>query len=201
MNTLARALLVAVVVTLLGACGGGSSDSSTPSADRAGSAARTEVPPTAWTVDVCSKVTTWLDDLAKRASEIGTEPARQDNLERSRQRFVQLLGDAAAGTDRLLTSVDAAGKPAVEKGEAVSRDLRGSIERVRTSFADAQGRARSLPVDDLGRFQSAARDVLNGVLRAGEDLEATLKGLDEKHDAPELGTAFTTEPACSKLRE
>jgi hypothetical protein len=98
----------------------------------------------------------------------------------------------------MLQKVEAAGAPAVDDGEAIARDLREELAKIKPVFEGARESAEALP-DDPEAFVDAAQDLGSALAAGGGEVGGRLEATQEKYDSPELEKAFDEEPACQTL--
>lgn len=165
-----RWLAVTTVLVLLAGCGGPEG-----------------MDPQAWSKQFCGDLGSWADTV--QASATRRSPAQDD----PRQAFISFLDQIVRSTDDLLVKFDRLEKPAVENGEEAKREVRGGIERIRNSFADAKRKLEG--ATDLTAFQSALSSVT-------QDIRASGKAVDfqrVKQRSPDLHSALAKEPACNRF--
>jgi hypothetical protein len=180
----AAALASVAVVLAVAGCGGGSEGA----------------PARAWASDVCTAVGTWVEDFQARFEGLQQSVTPGMQSEEARTLLAEFYGDLAARTDELLGDLDAAGRPAVDEGAAISRDFRAPFESIRPALLDAQADAGQLPVDDEAAFQQAAAELDQSLEQAFDDAGEAFDRLDERQTS-ELDEAFDEEAACQKYRD
>jgi hypothetical protein len=181
-------LLVSVlaVASLVAACS--SSDSSKVSADE-------------WVTDICTSLSGWLEQLQQESTSL-QESVQADatgDLAAAKADLVEFMNGAVQSTDEMITEIDAAGVPDVDNGEELNDGLNDGLEDIRQAFADAQGQAEALPVNDQAAFAQGATELGESLQEAGTQAEEQLNDLGAKYDAPSLDQAFDDEPACQDL--
>jgi len=186
-----RSLLPALLVAALLAAGCGGSDKSEG------------VKPKAWASTVCTSLATWERDLkagAARLDKTLEKAAARRGLAGVRGELAGYLGRTVSRTDDVLKEVDRAGTPAGEDGDAVRGVVRQGLQKMRQILADAQGKARRLPVGDPKAF---VREVttLGAVIdraatRTGDRLD---RDLARRYGKTDIGRALNEEPACKRL--
>jgi hypothetical protein len=180
------ALAVAIfALAAASACGGGSESASGAS-------------PEEWSADVCGALSDWVADLNQRADEMQQATADSGSIPDARDRIVEFLDTTVTRTDAMLQTVEDAGAPAVDDGEAIARDLREELAKIKPVFEDARESAEALP-DDPEAFVDAAQDLGSALAAGGGEVGGRLEATQEKYDSPELEKAFNEEPACQTL--
>lgn len=187
--------LSAVVLLALAACGGGDGDGG----EEAGGGGEGRVEASAWTADVCGSVSSWLEDVEARSSEIGSSAQDAGSVEGIKRELVAFFDEMIDRTDRMVTEIERAGVPDVDDGDAIAEDFRTSMGPLREALADARDRAEKLPADDPEAFAQGAVALGEDVQNAGGDVQKAFDDLEQKYDTPELDQAFADEPACEKL--
>jgi hypothetical protein len=181
---LALAVLVTGLALAASACGG---DSGGNEADGAS--------PDQWSGDICAAVADWASDLQTRASQ---PPKNANTVGAVRAQLVDFIGDVVSRTDEMLADVRAAGRPSVEDGDKIARDLLTRLQSLRRTLVRARQTVQRLP-DDPSKFGPAAQDLGASIQKAGRDIGDQIDELDEKYDAEELSKAFNDNPRCSDL--
>jgi hypothetical protein len=177
----ALAVLVTALALAASGCGGdgGGNDDEGASPDQ-------------WSGDICMAVADWASDLQTRA---GQPPKSARTVDDIRAQLVDFIGDVVSRTDQMLADVRAAGKPSVEDGEKIARDLLARLQSLRTTLVRARRTVERLP-DDPSKFGPAAQDLGTSIQKAGGDIGDQIDQLDEKYDAEELSKAFNENPEC-----
>jgi hypothetical protein len=181
--------LLAVLVTALAlaasACGG----------DGGGGNKVEGASPDEWSGDICTAVGDWASDLKIRAAQT---PKNARTVADVRAALVKFISDVVARTDEMLVDVKAAGRPSVEDGDQIARDLLARLQSLRRTLVRAQRMVERLP-DDPTKFAPAAQDLGASIQKAGGDIGDQIDQLDEKYDAEELSKSFNDNPRCSDL--
>jgi hypothetical protein len=180
--------LLAVVVTALAlaasGCGGDGGGNEVEGAS-----------PDQWSGDICTAVADWAQDLQTRA---GQPPKSTRTVADIREQLVDFISDVVTRTDQMLADVEAAGKPSVEDGDKIARDLLARLQSLRATLVRARQTMQRLP-DDPSKFGPAAQDLGASIQKAGSDIGDQIDQLDEKYDAEELSKSFNDNPRCSDL--
>ena len=190
-------IALAVVLAVVAAgCGKGGSGSGAGSGQGAASAT-----PTEWAGKICGALVSWETSLATRTQAFASSVAASGSIKDAKAKLVAYLGDAAQLTDAMLSKIQGAGKPDVDHGAQLADDFRAALARTKTVFAQAQTQAKALPTNigrsDFGRrVQSLGKQIES----QGNTLDEAFTQLDKKYNAPELDSAFTSEPSCKKIR-
>ena len=153
------------------------------------------VPPRSWARQVCGGLSGWQGGLTEASNRL--REARTGDLETARATLVSFLDDITSRTDRLLQVVTDAGKPAVDEGDAMSRDFRQAVRDVASGFAQSRERTRALPTGDAVAFQAGLARIVTDLRNAQQQLKDRLDQVQEDYDSPELVKALETEPACA----
>jgi hypothetical protein len=178
------ALLVTVIAVAASGCGGDSGGNKVEGAS-----------PDQWSGDICTAVADWVQDLQTRASQ---PPKTRRTVADVRAQLVDFISDVVSRTDQMLADVRAAGRPSVEDGDKIARDLLSRLQSLRATLVRARQTVQRLP-DDPSRFAPAAQDLGRSIQKAGGDIGDQIDQLDEKYDAEELSKAFNDNPRCSDL--
>lgn len=158
------------------------------------------VKPEEWARQVCAGLLARNERREARVRALQEEVTSDRSLVDRRQRLVTLIDDGLRSTEELLAGLDRLGKPAVEGGEQIHRQVRDNFEELRHSFADAKAQAEVAPVDNLVALQSRV-EAIGGELDAAEQRAGrNLVDVDDQHRSPELDRAFEREPVCDRLR-
>ncbi len=160
-----------------------------------------DVRPSDWAGGVCGTILSWEDELKKLATDLQTQIRGVGrDLTAARARLVDFMVQVVASTDRLLAGVEAAGAPAVQKGEQIASDFREGLVHVRQVFEEARVTAENLAVDDPKAFTAGADELSRKIRDAGDRIRQQFQELDSAYDVPELDRAFAAAPACRQVR-
>ncbi|MBA2569274.1 MAG: hypothetical protein H0V11_08005 [Actinobacteria bacterium] len=181
--------LLAVLVTLLALTASGCGGDSGGGNEAAGAS------PDQWSGEICEAVGDWASDLQSRAAK---PPKSPRTVAAVRAQLVDFIADVVARTDELLTDVKAAGRPSVEDGDKIARDLQTRLQSLRATLDRARRTVKRLP-DDPSRFGPAAQNLGASIQKAGGDIGDQIDQLDERYDAEELSKSFNDNPRCSQL--
>ncbi len=151
--------------------------------------------PYQWSGDICAAVADWASDLQTRAAQ---PPQGTPTVASIRAQLVDFIGDVVSRTEKMLADVRAAGRPSVEDGDKIARDLLARLQSLRRTLVRARQTVQRLP-DDPSKFGPAAQDLGASIQKAGGDIGDQIDQLDEKYDAEELSKAFNDNPRCSDL--
>jgi hypothetical protein len=180
----ARAKVVSVVLSaglFLGACGDG---------DGGGDAAQ------AYASSVCTAFSTWVQDITQRNQTLTQSLNPQSTPEQGKEQLQIFLDSVIQDTDKLISSVDAAGVPDVEGGQQAASQIKQAATTARTSFENARNEVAQLPTDPAG-FQAGAQQI-------GGEIGSSLSGLGQelrsRAQSEEIRQAFEESPRCSQLR-
>ena len=153
--------------------------------------------PAVWADDVCTAVLTWFNGVQSSAGDLQRTLPSVASVEEAHSQLVDFLAATVDQTDEMLADVEAAGAPAIEDGEAASRDLRSALVRVKQIFVDAKAKAEKLPVTDLLAFASAVQELATSIRTELEDVGGTFNDLQTRYKDLDLGE---DQPAsCRKL--
>jgi hypothetical protein len=178
------AVLVTVLALAASGCGGDSGGSKVEGAS-----------PDQWSGDICTAVADWAHDLQARAAQ---PPESARTVADIRAQLVKFITDVVSRTDQMLVDVKAAGRPSVEDGDKIARDLMARLQSLRRTLVRARRTVQRLP-DDPSKFGPAAQDLGASIQKAGGDIGDQIDGLDEKYDAQELSKSFNENPKCNDL--
>jgi hypothetical protein len=181
------AALALVFVAILAGCGGGNGDGG----DGDGGA-----PPRQWATDVCGALSTWLEDLQDRQTQVTSDLEGVTDLTEVRGVLVDFLDDAVTETDTMIGEVEAAGTPDVDMGAELQQDFVDGIGQAKTAFEEAKTTAEELPTDNQAEFAQGTSDIEQQLNTQSQAIEDAFDELDQKYDVPELDEAFDEEPAC-----
>ena len=155
--------------------------------------------PETWARQVCTEIGAWTEKARARAPAVQRGLAQARNSRELRDRYVTEYGEGVRITDELLTGLDRAGKPAVEEGEAIRRDLRGLFEQLRASIVGAQERVRAASVRNPASFQAELTRINQEYMAAVQRVAGDFERLDDKHDSRTVAKALDDEPACDRM--
>ena len=181
-----RAKTVSVVLAaglFLGACGGD---------DGGGDAAQT------YASSICTAFSTWVQDITARNQTLTQSLNPQSTPAEGKEQLQIFLDSVIQDTDKLISSVQAAGVPDVEGGDRAATQLRGAAAQAKTSFENARDQVDQLPTDDPQAFEAGARQV-------GSQIGSSLSGLGQelrnRAQSEEIRKAFEESPTCARLRQ
>ena len=175
-------LSVAVATTLLAACSGDGGGSQT-------------VTPEAFVADLCTGMSTYIEDVQALAADFGGSFDPTADGVTQRDAVAGYLDDVIAVTEDLVASMEAAGVPDVEGGEAAAERLLAAFEDAQAALEDARAQVDTLPTDDTQALGE-------GVQALGADIEASFSAIGDSVSGlsvPELDAALRSEPACRSL--
>ena len=152
----------------------------------------------AWVRQVCTDLLNFTDQLQTSNTNLQASVQGEASLAEARQRIVTFFDEAVRASDQLRGSLARVGKPAVENGATINRELRQGIDQTRNSFVDAKTRSEGLSVDDPTAFQREAAAVGQDIRAASERARGDIARL---RSSKELEQAADKEPACRKLQE
>jgi hypothetical protein len=186
----ALAILIPLVLAGCGDDGGGNGGG-----DGSGDGSGNTVSASDYASTVCTSVQTWLTALQESATAVGSDVVAAGSPEEAQTVLAEYLDGVIADTDALIASVEDAGIPDVEGGEAVAGEILGAFEQARTVFEDARAQVDELPIDDPAAFAAATSELGTSIQTASVGIGQSISGLEQE----ELSQAFTDEPACSAL--
>ena len=185
----ARAKAVSVVLAaglFLGACGG--------DGDGGGGGDNAQ----AYASSVCTAFSTWVQDITQRNQELTQSLNPQSTPQEGKEQLQVFLDSVIQDTDKLISSVDAAGVPDAEGGQQAASQIKTATRTAKTSFENAREQVAQLPTDDPQAFQAGAQQV-------GSQIGSSLSGLGQelrnRSQSEEIRKAFEESPACSRLRQ
>jgi hypothetical protein len=179
-----RAKTVSVVLAaglFLGACGGD---------EGGGDAAQ------AYASSICTAFSTWVQDITQRNQTLTASLSPQSTPAEGKEQLQIFLDSVIQDTDKLISSVDAAGVPDVEGGQGAAAQIKAAAAEAKTSFQNAREQVDQLPTDPAG-FRAGAQQV-------GSQIGSSLSGLGEelrnRSQSQEIRQAFQDSPTCARLR-
>lgn len=185
------AALALVFVAILAGCGGGGDDGDSGGGGGDGNAA-----PRQWATDVCGSLSTWLEELQSRQTEVEADLEGVTDLGEIRGVLVEFLDDAVAETDTMIDGVEAAGTPDVDRGAELRQDFVDGVGQAKTAFEEAKTTAEDLPTDDQAAFAEGTSEIEEQLNTQSQAIEDAFDELDRKYDVPDLDEAFDEEPQC-----
>lgn len=166
-------VVLATVVLVLGACGGGPT-------------------PQAWAATVCEALAPWRTEISNLTSSTQQQMSAQTTPAQAKENLVRLFGGAERASETARKEVADAGVPDAKQGEAVARGFVNSLAAMRDAYGRAKQTIQGLGTGEAKAFYDGVRaavDVLNK--------EYDASGLDtSKLDSPELKQAFDEVPEC-----
>lgn len=166
-------VVLATLVLLIGACGGGPS-------------------PRAWAASVCEALAPWRAEISKLTTSTQQQMTAQTTPAQAKENLVRLFSGAEQASETARQRVEDAGVPAVEQGEAVSKGFRVSLGAVRDAYGRARRTIERLDTGPATAFYDgvkAAVDTLNKEYDASALDTSTLRSV-------ELKQAFDEVPEC-----
>jgi hypothetical protein len=166
-------VLLATLVLVLGACGGGPT-------------------PQAWAAAVCDALAPWRAEISNLTSSTQQQMTAQTTPAQAQENLVRLLGGAEQASETARKKVADAGVPDAKQGEAVARGFVTSLGAVRDAYGRAMKSIAALDTGQAAPFYAAVRSVVDTLTK-----EYDASGLDtSKLDSPELKQAFDEVPEC-----
>lgn len=188
-----RLRLAAVLVAgsfLLAACGGDSGNGAagdTTADDR--------VEPRTWAETVCGSARQWLDDSQARMGELQqTEPPATP--EEARDLTVDLIGDMADRGEQMMSEIEAAGAPDVDRGDEAQEAFVTFMQEIVDAVDAARDELEAMEPQNRRQF---AQEVQAIMTRMQERIDAVdEERLDEVSD-PELDQVVEEVPDCEAV--
>ncbi|HEX2090207.1 MAG TPA: hypothetical protein VHI54_09830 [Actinomycetota bacterium] len=180
----ARAKAASVVLAaglFLGACGDG---------DGGGDAAQ------AYASSICTAFSTWVQDIQARNQTLTQSLNPQSTPAEGKEQLQIFLDSVIQDTDKLLSSVDAAGVPEVEGGQQAASQIKAAAQSAKTSFENARNEVAQLPTDPAG-FRAGAQQIGGQI---GQSLSGLGQELRNRAQSEEIRQAFEESPTCAQLR-
>jgi hypothetical protein len=179
----ARAKVVSVVLSaglLLGACGdgGGGGDAQ------------------AYASSICTAFNAWVQDITARNQTLTQSLNPQSTPEEGKEQLQIFLDAVILDTDKLISSVNAAGVPDVDGGQQAATQIKQAAESAKTSFESARTEVGQLPTDPAG-FQAGAQQIGGQI---GSSLSGVGEQLRSRSQSEEIRQAFEESPTCAQLR-
>jgi hypothetical protein len=179
-------------VPALAACGGGSgSGSDAPEAKT--------VAVDAYASSVCSALSHWLDNLQNASAVFANATNSETDLTKVRSTFVTFFGGAIDETDRMVEEVRAAGRPDLAEGDLVRAAMLRELATFKPILVEAQGRARTLPVERPAKFTKLAQTLGAGFRIETTKVETLFDVLAQRFKTPELAQAAAADANCRTL--
>ena len=192
----AGALLMALV---LAACGGddnsgGDTGSSPGTTASTGTTGGGTVSADEYVHSVCTSMSTWVTDVQNLSNSFGSDVDPTD-LEATKNAIVDLFGQMVDATDKLISSLQAAGTPDVDNGDQIKAALNDSFTQARQALSDAKDQIANLDTSDPTQFATQLQGIGTAIQSSMSGITGSLSGLQ----APELEQAAANEPACASL--
>lgn len=155
--------------------------------------------PDAWASTVCGAMRDWVKGLQASSRSYSDDLRKTKGLKSVKARFVVLLQEAERSARVMVRNVKGAGRPAVEDGATIQRELVMALERARASLAQGIENAKELSTKDQQSFSNGVGVLTDDV---GRELKATgehFNGLADKYEDEALNEAIDKQPACRQL--
>jgi hypothetical protein len=155
--------------------------------------------PDVWAATVCGAVGTWTQGLKASSAQLSSGLSGETDLKVVKARFVSFLETAETSSEAMVTTISAAGAPAVKDGAAIQNDLVTGLEAAQASFTHAVARAKKLSTTDPQAFATGVQALGSDVQKELTDVGTRFNTLGDKYDDTSLNKATSEEPACSMI--
>jgi hypothetical protein len=150
----------------------------------------------AWAEEVCTSVAGWQTDVQDASTELQSSVTDVSNVEEARDALFSFLETTVGLTDQLIADIEAAGAPAVERGDEIRSTLQSSLTEVRSTFDEARAEAQELPTDDPQAFVTGAQQIASSI---GAGISGAVQALQELSAEPGVAESIAETPACAEL--
>jgi hypothetical protein len=178
-------LSLATLAFAAAGCGGGGDSSSSSGTD-----AET------WAAETCGALQTWTDDIKSGGEKLGDDLRNTSDPKAAKERVVSYLEDVKDSTHTMVDDVKDAGAPAVEKGEAIQKDLEDGLSEARDGFDRAVESAKKIDTSSLRSFTTTLGSLSQQIQTELGQVSNNFDDLKTKYDFGELDDAMSNEPAC-----
>jgi len=159
------------------------------------------IPPADWAQSVCGALADWQTSLQEQSQGLTSQVLEAKNPQAAKQQISAFLDQVIVETETMISTVGAAGQPAVDEGDQIVEDFNNGLVRMRRAFEDAATQVQSVPTDDPQAFQQELTQIGEGLQTQGQAIGDTLGEIDDKYDAEELSRAFEDTPQCQDFVE
>jgi hypothetical protein len=155
--------------------------------------------PAQYARSICSGLAGWRDGIAGDSAELSRSLDGANDVATVQARYQRFFRATVRRTDQLISTVSAAGAPAVDHGNGYSRDLAAALRQARAGLAAAQKSFGTLPTTDLAAYAAGARKIRDSLGAVFDQVGSSLDHLDSTDTDGDLNRAFGDEPACRRL--
>jgi hypothetical protein len=184
--------VIGVMLTVVVACGGTSS-STTASAEASGNSIQSGMTAEAWAASVCASFSDYMGAVAARQDAFDPNATNIKALKRS---WLEFLDGMIADLDALIADLEATGTPEAQGGAAASQALIGGFSKLQRKLKDLRDTSTGLPTSSPDAFVAEFSPLIERFQTDVSDLANVFSEIQ----SPELDAAFTTEPACASVR-
>ena len=156
------------------------------------------VAPKLWAQTVCDAWDSWQQDTASRLSAFKTKTATLNTASDQRDQLVGLFDALRQTSDQMVTTVKAAGHPAVKEGPAAEDAYVSTLAAFPATYADAKTKAGGLPVDDVTKYTQGVEAISAELNTSLQQITARFSQIDRTYRDSTL-TAALSQPACKSL--
>jgi hypothetical protein len=186
LRALALLLCVATLALAASGCGGGGKSYS-------------GTKPSAWAATVCGAVSDWTARLQAEGARLSTGLGDTRDLKVVKTSLVAYLESAGRSSRTMVTTIGAAGAPAVKDGAAIQKELVSGLQGAQASFTRAIARAKKLSTTDPQTFAIGVQALGADVQQELTAVSGKVNTLGDKYDDPSLNKAISGEPSCSTI--
>jgi hypothetical protein len=186
LRVLALLLCVSTLALTASGCGGGGKSYS-------------GTKPSVWAATVCGAVGTWTQGLKASSAQLSSGLGGETDLKVVKARFVAFLENAERSSRMMVTTISAAGAPAVKDGAAIQSELVSGLKGAQASFTRAIARAKKLSATDPQAFSAGVQALGGDVQKELTAVGTKFNTLGDKYTDSTLNKATSEEPSCSKI--
>ena len=185
-RALALLLCVSTLALAASGCGGGGKSYS-------------GTKPDVWAATVCGAVGTWTQGLKASSAQLSSGLGGTTDIKVVKARFIAFLVTAERSSGAMVTTIAAAGAPAVKDGAAIQKELVSGLDGAQESFTHAIERAKKLSTTDPQAFSTGVQALGGDVQKELTAVGTNFSTLGDKYTDTTLNKATSEEPACKKI--
>lgn len=210
MRKTSLALLTALALTFVSACGASGGDDASKDTSTTAAAAdkttTTKAPETTttagsenldvkeWADGFCGSFGNWLDDIKAASANVSTSITPGD-LSGAKTAIVNLFDTASKETESLISDIQDGGTPDINRGDQLVDDLIGKFKDFDEAITAAKTEAESLPIDNPTEFQAKVTTLVSTFQTETQTVGDSFGELDAKYNSQELNDALNA--SCS----
>lgn len=156
------------------------------------------VSPKTWAQNVCQAWNGWQQDTSARLSSFQTKTATLTTAADQRDQLVNFFDALRQTSDQLVTTIKAAGFPAIKDGPAAAGAYASTFAAFPSAYADAKTKAAALPTDDNGKYETGVKAISASLTTAYQQITSRFTEINRTYRDPKL-TAALSQPACKSL--